>query len=234
MDCRGYCLQVFHRGASLTCKDSLFQLNATITEQTNYGQRNVALLEVQTEGLAVIDDNVKSIKDTSRLLEGPFKDILASLVSKVDHSTAQSEDIHVLLRAILDQVSGVSAQVAYVDRNSHRESRTCLSPTTNSLNDADEPGKNHELLNSLERLAELVKQKQETKYDAEAHSIIDDIDVLLQLVSAQLSEESNGTHTSKKRPVEVDEEVTLSSRELKRVRGLLTSSNSMMVNGKRT
>ncbi len=166
-------------------------------------------------------------------MHGAFSDTVASLVQKVDHipemSAKQSEDIWVLLRAIQNQVSGLSAQVGSTDPISHHGPRTF--DASESSKRQDDSGELHELLESIERLCQIAKQKQRTTCDMEAQTIIDDLDALLESASVQLQHRKSKSHASRKRSFDmVEEEGNIDCRELKRIRGLLAASDAMMVN----
>lgn len=144
-------------------------------------------------------------------------------------SAMQSENICVLLRALQDQVSGLSSQMRGPEHIPHRKPLSPDDPGQTN-NDIDSE-KGHELLQSIERLCQLAKQKGGTVSDKEAEVIADDLNALLDSASVQLSHGKSESHASKKRSIDlVEKERSIDGRELKRMRSLLTSSDSILIN----
>ncbi len=219
---------------SFDCKDKLVRLEDSISRCANRDLRHVALLEQQRTDLSTISDNVKSLKDISAFMQDPFGDTVASLEKKVDHipemSAQQSEDICTLLRAIQGQLSRGSAHLSLSDSIPSREKRSIYTgdgPT----NTDDDLIHDDELPRSLERLCQLAQEKQGTKCDEKAQIIIDDLDALLKHATEAFANIHSDSQISRKRPINMtDEESKMGGRDLRRIRGLLISCDSLVVN----
>lgn len=195
----------------------------------------MALLHHQSAELSIIKDTVNSVNDVSLSIQGQIRDTVAPLFQRMEQaagvSATQYENISVLLQALQHQVSGL------VNHSSHREPVPHREPpgfdSSGSTDSKADSQPDHELLNRIERLCQLAKQKEGQKYDNEAEGIIDDLDALLESVSVQLSHSSSEYRPCRKRPIDVvQEEGNNNGRQLKRIRGLLTSSDSVMINQK--
>ncbi len=177
---------------------------------------------------------MKSFKDSSIELQRPFSDALADLKEKVEiipeMSVQQTENICTLLKAIQDQLSATSARTDPTKTVPNRETRALYSSENMAIHEADED-ENAELISSVMRLCELAKQKEGTKCDVKAHIVIDDLDKLLKFVSDKLADQNLAARTPKKRPFgTMDEHTQMDGRDLKRIRGLLNSSDSVAIN----
>jgi hypothetical protein len=211
-------------------KEKIVHLDKAITKQASNGLKHVALLQEQKADLSAINDNLLALKDTSLF---KFRETIASLVQTVEQipkmSAQQSEDTLILLQAIENQVSGISAHIGGPNRFLLRGSQSFHASRSN--NNANGCTESSELLESITRLSQLAKQEQATKCDTEAQTIEDDLDALLELASAQLGNRTSEAHVSRKRPIDMArDESNANGRDLKRIRGLLTSSDSIIVN----
>ena len=191
------------------------------------------MLQRQNASLSAIEDHMKSHKDASLSAHEQFREAVSSLEQKVDRipemSAMQSENVCTLIRALQDQISGLSAQIGTPEGIPHHVSRSL--ETSDNVGNIEDLGGQNELLESLGRLSRLAKQKEGTIVDDEAQDMIDDLDILLDAVSMNLSHSKHATHPSMKRPIGiVDEGSSIDGRDLKRIRGLLNSSLSINVN----
>jgi hypothetical protein len=216
--------------ASLHCKDKIVLLDKAIAEQASNGLKHVALLQEQKADLSVINDNLLGLKDTSLFKS---REIIASLVQTVEQipkmSAQQSENTLILLRAIENQVSRIFAHIGGPSRIAPHRAQSFQ--TSGSTSNANGYAERSELLGSITRLCQLAKQEQATKCDTEAQTIVDGLDALLEFASAQLGNRTSEAHGSRKRPIDMArDENNANGRELKRIRGLLASSDSIVVN----
>jgi hypothetical protein len=221
----------------LVCKDKLVQLNMAIYDRAGNDNTHTAILQQHSADLSLINDDVKSIKDASLLMQGQFRDTMAPLARQLDQipemSAIQSENICVLLRALQDQMSGISSQISHQARMPLREPPGFDVPTlTDNTHDSEN---DDELLESIERLCQLAKDKGRTTSDDEAKSIIDDHHALLESAPVESLNCNSESHTSRKQPIGMfQQRGNDNDRELKRVRSLLTSSDSVMISQKGT
>jgi hypothetical protein len=219
----------------LICKRELVHLNEAISKQAGDDQIQRALLHHQSAELSIIKDTVESVNDVSLSIQGQIRDTVAPLIPRIEQiaevSTTQYENIAVLLKALQRQVSGLKHPSSQSQPAAPRERRSVDFPGLMDSKVDSEP--DHELLNRIERLCQLAKAKEGQKSDNEAESIIDDLDALLGSVSVQLSHNSSQYHPSRNGRLDVvQEESDNNGRELKRIRCLLTSSDSVMINQK--
>lgn len=226
--------ELLYSNVGLICKRELVHLNQAISKQVGNDQTQMELLHHQSAELSIIKDNVKSVNDVSLSIQEQIRDTVTPLFSRMEQiaglSTTQNENISVLLRALQHQVSG-SVNHSNLQPVPHREARGFDFPGLRDSKGDSEP--DHELLNCMERLCQLSKQKEGQKSDNEAEGIINDLDALLESVSVQLSHSSSEHRPFRKRPIDVaQEEGNNNGRELKRIRNLLTSSDSVMINQK--
>jgi hypothetical protein len=204
-----------------------------MSERADNDRTHKELLRQANADLSIINDNVKNLNHTSLSIEGQLCDTLAPLERKLDQipgmSAMQSENICVLLKALQDQVSGLSTQIRCPEHIP--QCKPLSSDVPEKTDNKIDSEKDHELLQSIERLCQLAKQKGRTLSDNEAEIIADDLNALLDSVSVQLSHRRSDSHASKKRSIDlVEKENSIDGRELKRMRSLLTSSDSIAVN----
>ena len=222
-----------HSDTSFDCKNKLDGLVDAVSERTRDYRRQTIMLQQQNASLSAIEDDMKSHKDASLSAHGQFREAISSLEQKVDRipemSAMQSENVCTLIRALQDQISGLSAQIETPEGIPHHASRSF--ETSGNVGNIEDLGVQDELLESLGRLSQLAKQKEGTIVDEEAQDIIDDLDILLNAVSMHLSPSKHAAHPSMKRPIDiVDEGSSIGGRDLERIRGLLNSSLSIDVN----
>ena len=218
---------------SFDCKDKLIGLVDAVSERTRNDRRQTIMLQQQNASLSAIENDMKSHKDASLSAHDQFREAISSLGQKVNRipgmSAMQSENVCTLIRALQDQISGLSAQIGTPEGIPHHVSRSF--ETSGNVGNIEDLGGQDELLESLGRLSRLAKQKEGTIVDEEAQNIIDDLDVLLNAVSMHLSPSKHTAHSSMKRSIGiVDEGNSIDGRDLKRIRGLLNSSPSIDVN----
>jgi len=222
-----------HSDTSFDCKDKLTALvDADSTRTRNY-RRQSMMSQQQNATLSAIEDDMKSHRDASLSAHEQFREAISSLGQKVDRipkmSAMQSENVCTLIRALQDQISGLSAQFGTSEGIPLHVSRSF--ETSGNAGNTEDLGGQDELLESLGRLSRLAKQKEGTIIDEEAQNIIHDLDMLLNAVSMHLSPSKHAAHPSMKRPIGiVDEGSSIDGRDLKRIRGLLNSSLSIDVN----
>ncbi|KAF7503130.1 hypothetical protein GJ744_004272 [Endocarpon pusillum] len=216
-------------------KRKLVDLNDAISKQAGNDQTQIALLQHQSTDLSIIKDNVNSVTDLSLSIQGQIRETVTPLFQRIEQtagvSATQYENISVLLQALQHQVSGLVNHSSHLKPvpQSEPQGLVCSGSTDNKGDSKSD----HELLNRIERLCQLAKQKEGQKSDNEAEGIIDDLDALLESVSVQLSHSSSEYRPSRKRPIDVvQKEGRNNSRELKRMRSLLTSSDSVLINQK--
>lgn len=229
----GLQLNLLQSDTSFDCKDKLVGLVDAFSERTRNDRRQTMMLQQQNASLSAIEDDMKSHKDTSLSAHKQFREAISSLGQKVeripDMSAIQSENVCTLIRALQDQISGLSAQIGTPESIPHHVSRSF--ETSGNAGNIEDLGGQDELLESLGRLSRLAKQKEGTIVDEDAQNIIDDLDILLNAVSMHISPRKHATHPSMKRPIGiVDEGSSINGRDLKRIRGLLNSSLSIDVN----
>ncbi|ERF71232.1 hypothetical protein EPUS_08150 [Endocarpon pusillum Z07020] len=232
----GFQLNILQSNRGLVCKDKLVQIDEAISERAVRDHVNMAVALQQSEEVSVINANVKDLRDTSHSMQEQIRDTFAHVIPKIEHisemSLAQSENVCVLLRAIQDQVSGLSTEIRRPERIARLQPQCSkgLDPT----DDCGDPEEDCEPLESIERLCQLAKQKGGALSNNDAEVIISDLDALLAFASVP------SLHTKSKSPVPgkrqsgmVQEKNNHSSnRELKRMRNLLGSSDTLVVNQK--
>ena len=208
-------------------------MNKSIFQQANNDQVHLTTVQQQNADLSVITENVTKLNDASLLSQEQFREIVVPIIPRLEKmsemSATQSENMHVLLRAIYDQVSGTSNHVSQPERMPLREKLGSDVPTPVDINEDSE--NDHELMESIERLCQLAQEKAGTTTDSEAEIIIDDLNALLGCASGKSLNSDFDSCASQKRPLDmVQQESSDDGRELKRIRSLLTSSDSVMIN----
>lgn len=229
-------LTLFDSNRGLVCEDKLAHIDEAITERAVHDHGNMAVVLQQSEAVSVINANVKDLRDTSHSMQEHIRDTFAHVIPKIDHisemSLVQSESICVLLRAIQDQVSGLSTQTNHQKHIARRQPQGSRDfDVTDDWGDSEE---DCEPLESIERLCQLAKKKGGAVSDNDAESIINDLDALLESVSVSLAHTTSGSCASSKRPIGMVQENdnVNNNRELKRMRNLLGSSDTLIVNQK--
>lgn len=135
-------------------------------------------------------------------------------------SQAQVEDIYALLRALQGQITQLPSQLDYLQHASVPQS-AYVSESGNKTE------KKAQLKESIERLQSLFSQEGSIRND-EAESLINDLEYILHSASTSLN---NRPTSSLKRKAEVfGGSEHISSREMKRLCGIVTSSNSVRLN----
>jgi hypothetical protein len=157
---------------------------------------------------------------------------ISSLIERLDSmsqvSSTQTENILVLLKALETHSSQTiplrqSRELNYTGKILQEDASACK---TNSSNEMSQ-----ELLGSVQRLIELAKHKEGTKYSEEAQNIIDDLDRLLEYAIREISLSKSATNKSRKRSsCAVEVNGAADTRELKKARGHLMSSRIIGIN----
>ena len=230
-------LTLFNSNAGIVCKDKLVHIHEAISGRAVNDHAHMATVLQQSEEVSIINANVKDLRDASHSVQERFRDTLANVIPKIEHisemSAAQSDNICVLLRAIQDQVSGLSTQISKPGRIPHRQPRR--SSDHGLIDNSDDSEEDCELLESIERLCQLAKQKGGTFSDSDAEIVIEDFDALLKSALLQPLLTKSAFRGSRKRPISMVQEENSDddgSRDLKRIRSLLTSSDFLFVNQK--
>ena len=192
------------------------------------------LLKAANSDLTTLGSDVKDIGRASSSIVQQLRNNLTPLAQKLDQipemSALQSENICVLLKAIQEQISGLSAQASLPGRSRCQESPSHVvfeGPEKNPEIEEDP-----ELERGIERLSQLAKAKEGTVTDTEAETITDDLNALLESVTSQTSRKDVESMKNRKRTIdEVEGESKIDGREMKRIRSLLDSASAIVING---
>lgn len=219
------------------CEVKLDQLHKAFSERANSDDAHNTLLQQHSADMVTINQEVKGFKDESLSMQGQLRDTVVTLTEKLDHlqqtSAILPENVYVLFRALQDQFSGISNQISYPERMSLPDSRG--SDVRKLIDIHNDPENDHALLESIGNLCQLAKENGCIKFDMEAENIMDDLNALLQSALAKSSHSNLEFHTTRKRPMDMDQkESNDGGREMKRLRSLIYSSDSIVINQKCT
>ena len=95
-------------------------------------------------------------------------------------------------------------------------------------NGTEDLGPDSEVLESISRLCQLAQHHAITLRDVEAQDIIDDIETMIDSISTHIS--PSRRVPSQKRPLSMVEDSAIDYREIKRIKGLLSSSPFIDIN----
>ena len=227
-----------HMGTSLTvdaCRETnvdsnkrLINLNTDLSRNADREQNH---FEDQRKGLLAIDEKTTNLKESSAETRRQFGDLLVNLEKEVggisEMSSQQTRDIRTLLQAIKGQLSPIAASHEVAEQLPTRTSQPARSDqsATHMGPDSD---KTSELLESIARLCELAQAKEGIRDDEKAATVIDDLVALLEFAAENSEDPRHPSHSSRKRSIDSVSE--LDRRDLKRIRGFLTSSDCVSIN----
>ena len=218
----------YRRDTTAACERQLSLLADTSIERHVHDKRQSALLHEQNASISNINENTEYLKDS---LPNQIQTAVESLTRRIDEipemSRQQGEDVYTLLKAIEAQISAPPVQTTFRKR------------TTQSADDDLAPGPkttleegNSNLTKTLQRLSALVAQKEGTIRNDEADAVIDELELLVQGLPEEHNMSSNSQSKKRKTTIE-DGDTCITSRDIKRIRGLITASRSIDVNARR-
>ena len=159
-----------------------------------------------------LNENKEELQQQTQIIGNQ---ITAKIDKVQDISAGQSEKIVELLRQIHDSLRTKSGGASSADGNSSFKPRDDEDENTSERGD---------LSAAIDRLCLLASNKATTYYSDEAERIIDDLEHVLNALLAHDAGESSQSLTSRKRSRSADDESTCVSREIKKIRGIVTAS----------
>ncbi|OAL29584.1 hypothetical protein AYO22_01998 [Fonsecaea multimorphosa] len=204
-------LNLLQSNDTLDCKTQIHEIRDTLSAGT---------LQISS-----LNENVQDIKDS-------VEEVVRSTAAAVNHTIgqtsgatlAQLQNISTLLEALQNQVSADATQFSLPQH--------CRAPTQEDsplFAHSNEPVRgNLELRECLARLCKLESQVSGTMLYEEADTIIEDLECFLSELMEL--EDSEVLGTAKKRKKEIGEDETVTRRDLKRMRGLVSASPAVEVN----
>ena len=170
--------------------------------------------------LSSIDDSVNTVKTDSNasvLLNGAVQKAINELLRNVENLSEATSNHS---KALQEQFRELAAQV-----------ESASSPQVNNLaSDTDVSAPDPKVSDSISRLCQLAQHDAVKLCDNEAQGIIDDIENILESISRHLLPDGKVPTISRKISLDTMEDCTSNARELKRIKGLLLSSQSIAIN----
>jgi hypothetical protein len=221
-------LQILSSNATWTSKDKITELNDTISEHLVQGQQQTELMHQQTRDTLAIRDTLQLLRClTNNDVCGPINTMAQNLSRIPGVSRAQHEETIALLQAIEAKVSEFKRYRNLMGREHSLSAQLpddCTATESLDLDDEDDP-----LRDSLRRLYELSSKDSEVLHNEDADIIIQDLTALLDSMSA--SNDWLAKITSCKGKSKASSEINLiTSRELKRLSGLINASRCVVLN----
>ena len=190
------------------------------------------------------DNSVKNVGATLEISNRGICQLLNQLGDKTQDlsslSTQQSHTLNTIFDAILDlrkqyvsekprrsvgDISGTASTESHQDIHATGETRQSFDEDEDSFREC------------LDRLCQLTKETEKTKYSEDAETIIDDLQDLFDSMSKaehQSTKDRRGKRRRDSNDNITDDEVLQHQREVKRMKSLLTTSQCIALNGKGT
>ncbi|OAG43241.1 hypothetical protein AYO21_02527 [Fonsecaea monophora] len=204
----------YHSNATLDCKAQIHEIRDTLS---------TGALQVSS-----FNDNVQDIKVS-------VEEVVRSTVATVNHNigqtsgatTAQLQNISTLLEALQDQVSGNSARLTGPQRSGAmpQEGNSPPAPSDTPI------GMNADLRKCLARLCELESRNPDMMlYEEEAETIIEDLEYFLSALFELKQSEDLDSGTGEELKEENQRTATITRRDMRRMRGLVSAAATVGVN----
>lgn len=190
-----------------------------------------------------MDNDVKNIKNTTRLSQSETRHVLNNIREKVDQLPGMSAEQFTVLK---DMLRENGAKIAALQRERVRSVETDVHDFHEKISEdniIEHHDSNHGdetdpmLFESVGRLCSLASQTERMVYSDEAQSLIDDLQHLLGAALKQASKPSIKGEFLKRKQVLADTTCSGTAasdieyeRDLKRIKGLLTASSDVAVN----
>jgi hypothetical protein len=228
-------LIILYRDASYICKEKLVHLTDVIAEQSNAEQVHMDILLQQSSSLSTIESHVKSLKDDSDPLQGRFRETVGSVTEKIEHnpemSASQFENVYSILKSLQDQVSGVSDQIKTARPNPPFSTQSFDRPGCSQHSEV--PLEQSALLESIGRLCQLTQQEEKILSGETGQVIFEDLENLMVALSWDFVHRNPACNTHENVSVRRASGTGITVRELRKLKGMLSSSDSIGVNLRR-
>ncbi|KAF2229856.1 ankyrin [Viridothelium virens] len=210
---------------TIACERNTIELKNASTERKAHDTRQSALLQQTFTGVSTMSNNLDGLGNS---ITGQIRDAAESLMTRLegipDMSRQQNENICTLLNAIQAQISTQPTQIALqksLPRSTGYDSAQSM--------EVPPEEESSTLATVIQRLSTLASEKEGTIHNEEADAIIDDLTALIP--DAFKEHDSHRDSKGKKRKSAHDSDAeSISYRDLKRLRGLITASGSLDVN----
>lgn len=209
---------------------SISQLTATCSANTveignaqrSAGLQMMSALSENTDQVARGTAQTESLKKAVDELTTRISDLAVLSTEQAHTLQAKLEDLHdhTISKRYLPSQSGFSSNVVLSTSSDFSDGLGYSAHGQSFIDEGEE-----ELARSIERLARLADEKARTASSAEAESIIDDVQTLIDILPP--------LQTTKRRKVggqSLDTLLHLHQRDLRKIRGLLDSSDTVAVN----
>ncbi|KAI9693659.1 MAG: hypothetical protein M1822_002930 [Bathelium mastoideum] len=223
-----YQLQLLLSNKIVASGRRVVEIGDALVEDNAHESRQSALLQQHISDLSIVH---RDVKDLGASMGEDIQIVLESLKEKIEHSSQMSQQhndtVYELLTAILVQRSTRSGKVPLRGGAQGSAERVSAEAAEMDFEDDD-----FNLVKVIQRISSLIEAKEGVVSNAEADAVIDELASLLENASKDRSLDQGYQSKRRRASLEHDDK-SITEREMKLFRSLVTASRNVDVNTRR-